>query len=92
MHHFTISERYTDISLYIKNITSDLQILHDWVSKYPWNLLIGYLNISGLRMKIIDLRGIVPYHQLDYFALSETKISESFPSELGEVEKGGGKK
>ena len=43
-------------------------------------------------MKIIDLRDIVPYHQLDYFALSETKISESFPSELGEVEKGGGKK
>ena len=58
----------------------DLQILHDLRLKYPKNLLIGYLNINSLRNKIIDLREIISYLQLDYFVLSETKINDSFPS------------
>ena len=47
---------------------------------YPRNLLFGYLNINILRNKIIDLREIISYLQLDYFVLSETKINNSFPS------------
>ena len=58
----------------------DLQILHDFRLKYPQNLLIAYLNINSLRNKIIDLREIISYLQLDYFVLSETKINDSFPS------------
>ena len=58
----------------------DLQILHDFRLKYPRNLLIAYLNINSLRNKIIDLREIISYLQLDYFVLSETKINDSFPS------------
>ena len=62
------------------NLAPDLQILHDFRLKYPRNLLIGYLNINSLRNKIIDLREIISYLQLDYFVLSETKINDSFPS------------
>ena len=42
--------------------------------------MVGCLNINSLRNKIIDLREIISYLQLDYFVLSETKISDSFPS------------
>ena len=35
--------------------------------------------MNSLRNKIIDLREIISYLQLDYFVLSET-ISDSFPS------------
>ena len=44
------------------------------------NPLLGYLNINSLRNKIIDLREIIHYLNLDYFVLSETKIVSSFPS------------
>ena len=44
------------------------------------NPLLGYLNINSLRNKIIDLREIIHYLNLDYFVLSETKIDSSFPS------------
>ena len=36
--------------------------------------LIGYLNITSLRNKIVDLREIICY-----LVLSETKIDQSFP-------------
>ena len=40
----------------------------------------------SLRIKIIDLRDTVPYHQPNCFTLSETKINESGPSGLTERE------
>ena len=42
---------------------------------------MGCLNISSLRNKIIVLREIVKYLELDYFVISKTKINESFPSQ-----------
>ena len=42
--------------------------------------MLGYLNINSLRNKIIDLREIIQYLNLDYFVLSETKIDSSFLS------------
>ena len=56
------------------------EILHDLRLKYSQNLLLGYLNINSLKNKIIDLRNIISHLQLDYFVLSETKISDSFQS------------
>ena len=34
---------------------------------------MGYLNINSIRNKIIDLREIVKYLELDSFVISETK-------------------
>ena len=48
--------------------------------KFYKNPLVGYLNINSLRNKIIDLREITQYLNLDYFVLSEPKIDISFPS------------
>ena len=41
---------------------------------------MGYLNINSLRNKILDLREIAKYLELDYFVISDTKIDGSFPS------------
>ena len=61
--------------------------------KYFKNPLLGYLNINNLRNKIIDLREIVKYLELDYFVISQVKINESFlsqPFAMDIVEIGGG--
>ena len=58
----------------------DMQILSKNRLKYPTNLLIGYLNISSLRNKIINVRDVIGKLSLDYFVNSETKLNESFPS------------
>ena len=49
--------------------------------KYFKSPFMGYLNINSLRNKIIDLREIAKYLELDYFVISETKIDESFLSQ-----------
>ena len=59
---------------------SDLQILRKLRLKYPQYLFIGYLNISSLRNKRIDVREMIGRLQLDYFVISETKLDSSFPS------------
>ena len=48
--------------------------------KHPRNTLIGYLNTNSLRNKTVDAREVFGQLQLDYFALSETKLDDSFPS------------
>ena len=48
--------------------------------EHPRNPLIGYLNINSLRNKIVDAREVFGKLQLDNFALSETKLDDSFPS------------
>ena len=35
--------------------------------------------MNSFRNKVIDLREIISYLQLDYFVSSETKINDSFP-------------
>ena len=81
----TQRETHTDthtrtLAFTLNNLAPDLQSLHDLRLNYPRKILFGYLNISCLRNKIIDLREIISYLQLDYFFLSETKINDSFPS------------
>ena len=48
--------------------------------KHPRNPLIGYLNITSLRNKVVDAREVFGKLQLDNFVLSETKLDDSFPS------------
>ena len=60
--------------------SSGLQILCKLRLKYPRNLLIGYPNINSLRNKIIDVREIIGWLQLDCFVISETKSDFSFRS------------
>ena len=48
--------------------------------KHPTNPLIGHLNISSLRNKIIDVQEVIGKLSLDYFVISETKLNKSFPS------------
>ena len=45
------------------------------------NPLMSYLNINSLRKKIINLREVEKFLELDYFVISETNIDESFSSQ-----------
>ena len=62
------------------NLQYDLQMLRNERLKFNKNPAVGYLNIDGLRNKIIDLREIIQYLNLDYFVLSEIKTDSDFPS------------
>ena len=55
------------------SMEEDLQILQENRMKFHNNPLLGYLNISSLRNKVIDLRIIFKTLSLNYFVLSETK-------------------
>ena len=46
--------------------------------KYFKSPLVGYLIINSLRNKIIDLREIIKFLELDYFVISETKSMKAF--------------
>ena len=59
--------------------------IENW--KFNKNPLAGYVNINSLRNKIIVLREIIQYLNLDYFVLSETKINSSFPSAQFAIDK-----
>ena len=43
------------------------------------NPFITHLNINSLRYKIIDLRKIISYTDIDLISITETKIDSSFP-------------
>ena len=60
---------------------SDVENFHNFRNKHPNNSLIGYLNITRSRNKIIDLREIVKDLGLRYFVVSETKLDKSFPAQ-----------
>ena len=62
------------------NLQHDFQMLRHERLKFNKNSRVGYLNITSLRNKIINLREIIRYLNLDYFVLNEPKIDSSFPS------------
>ena len=46
----------------------------------PKNMIIGHININSLRNKYVPIRSILQNGLCDIFALSETKLDESFPT------------
>ena len=60
---------------------SEMESFRNVIKNVLKALWIGYLNINSLRNKIIDLKEIIKYLELDYFVISETKIDESFASQ-----------
>ena len=63
-----------------------LQQLQEDRLKHHKNPLIGYLNTNSLSNKVTDLRVIMKTLSLHYLILSETKIDQSFPTSLFNVE------
>ena len=59
------------------------QTLHPVVSNYkknnPCNLILGHLNVNGLRNKFCDFYDILSDKSIDVLGLCETKIDPSFP-------------
>ena len=62
------------------NLQHDLQMLRNERLEFNKNPLVSYLNINSLRNKIIGLKEIIQYLNLDYFVSSETRIVSTFPS------------
>ena len=49
-------------------------------NSYPNKPIIGYLNVSTLQNKIINLREIIAKAASDVFCVDETKLDDSFPN------------
>ena len=49
-------------------------------NSYPKKPIIGYLNVSTLQNKIINLREIIAKAASDVFCVDETKLDDSFPN------------
>ena len=57
----------------------DLDGLINLRNKYPFNPIIGYLNINSLQNKIDTLREIAISSPLEILCIDETKLDNSFP-------------
>ena len=60
---------------------SEMESFRTIRKRYFKNRLMSYLNINSLRKKIINLREVEKFLELDYFVISETNIDESFSSQ-----------
>ena len=56
-----------------------LQDMLDFRECNPKNLIVGHLNINGLRNKFSEIEYMLLQNTLDIFFVSETKLDESFP-------------
>ena len=54
--------------------------LFEYRKKYTKQFIFAYLNINGFRLKYHEIQDILLHGYVDFFAVSETKIDESFPS------------
>ena len=58
----------------------DLRYLKELRKEFVNNPVIGYINISSLRNKMVNLRKALYESELDIIAISETKLSDEFPN------------
>ena len=67
-----------------KDFISDLKNL-----RYcnPKNMIIGHINVNSIRNKFDPIHSILQNGLCDIFALSETKLDESFPTAQFHTEK-----
>ena len=56
-----------------------LQDMLDFRECNPKNLIVGHLNVNGLRNKFSEIEYMVLQNTLDILFVSETKLDESFP-------------
>ena len=80
---FTVDDDIRNTKLRIsvsKNSAADLEMLQNDRLKFLHNALIAYLNINGLRNRVIDLGEILKDLPLGYLLIKETKSDESLPS------------
>ena len=61
---------------------SEMESFRNIRKKYFKNPLMGYLNINSLRNKIVDLREIVKYLELDYLVISQKLMKAFYHSSL----------
>ena len=74
--NFLVSEKDNDFN----NRSDMFRVLKDFRCSHPKNIIIGHLNINSIRHKFPDVYEMLSINCFDVFALSETKIDESFPS------------
>ena len=65
---------------YKKKIFSSISELIELRNKYPFDPIIGYLNINSLRNKTIYLREVMSKAPFDILCIDKTKLGKSFPN------------
>ena len=74
------SPQLYDINPDINNGLIDLR------NRFPYNPLIGYININSLKEKVIPLREILSSAPIDVLCVDETKLDSSFPDHQFKIE------
>ena len=54
--------------------------LFDYRKKFPKQFIFAHININGFRTKYFEIQDVLSNGSLDFLAVSETKIDDSFPS------------
>ena len=61
------------------DVSSDIKGLIDLHKRFPYNPLIGYININSLKEKVTHLREVLSNAPIDFLYVDETKLDSSFP-------------
>ena len=61
------------------DVSSDIKGIMVLRKRFPYNPLIGYININSLKEKVIPLREILSNVPIDVLCIDETKLDSSFP-------------
>ena len=59
---------------------NEIMALKELKMNHYCNPLLAHLNTNSLRYKIIDLRELLDYTDIDFISISETKLDNFFPS------------
>ena len=70
----------------ISNDELDVEGLAELRQQFPFNPLIGYLNINFLHHKIDSLRELLKISPLEILCVDETKLDNSFPDQQFQIE------
>ena len=68
------------------DVSSDIKGLIVLRKRFPYNPLIGYININSLKEKVIPLREILSNVPIDVLCVDETKLGSSFSDHQFKIE------
>ena len=68
------------------DVSSDIKGLIVLRKRFPYNPLIGYININSLKEKVIPLREILSNVPIDVLCVDETRLGSSFPDHQFKIE------
>ena len=67
------------LSRKVDDVSSDIKGLIDLRKRFPYNPLIGYININSRKEKVVPLREVLSNAPIDVICVDETKLELELP-------------